>query len=158
MRQEFFIYLYQKMHENEKIVAITADLGYIGFDRIRNEFPKRFFNVGVAEQLAVDMGIGMALEGKIPFVYSITPFLLYRPFESLRTYINYESIPVKLIGSGRNNDYEHDGFSHYAGDDKDHMKQFGNIRSIWPHNRLGMQTAVTEAIMKDKPYYINLKR
>ena len=158
MRQEFFKLLYEKMKENDRIVAITADLGYIGFDRIRDDFPDRFFNVGVAEQLAVDMAIGMALEGKMPFVYSITPFLLYRPFESIRTYINYENIPVKLIGSGRNNDYEHDGFSHYAGDDKDFMKQFGNIRSIWPHNKLCMENAVIEAILHESPFYINLKR
>jgi transketolase C-terminal domain/subunit len=48
---------------------------------------------------------GMAMEGKIPVVYSITPFLLYRPFVFLRNYLHHENIPVKLVGGGRNKDY-----------------------------------------------------
>src|SRR5690242_17443014 len=112
MRRELFVYLYELMKQNPKIWAITGDLGYIGFDKIRDEFPDRFINTGAAEVAMMDIAIGLALGGVVPVVYSITPFLLYRPFESLRTYINHEKIPVVMIGSGRDSDYEHDGFSH----------------------------------------------
>ena len=64
--------------------------------------------------LMVGMGIGMAMEGKIPICYSMTPFVLYRPFELIRTYIDHENITVKLIGAGRDKDYDWLGFSHWV--------------------------------------------
>ena len=147
------------MKENSNIWAITGDLGYGGFDKIRDEFPDRFINTGAAEQAMMDIACGLALEGKIPVVYSITPFLLYRPFETLRTYINHEKIPVIMIGSGRNDDYKHDGFSHYAGDDIDFMKHLPNIFSRWPKDIDEMKCCLDEAIKNRKnATYINLVR
>src|SRR3990167_546756 len=100
-RGYFAYHLRQAMKENSAIYLICVDLGYKVFNELFVEFPDRVINSGAAEQAALDVAIGLALDGKIPFVYSITPFLLYRPFEALRTYINYEKIPVKLVGSGR---------------------------------------------------------
>lgn len=158
MRRAFFKLLHNKMQENSNIWAVTCDLGYGGFDKIRDTMPDRFINVGASEQAGMDMAIGLALSGKIPFIYSITPFLLYRPFESIRTYIDHEKIPVILIASGRDNDYAHDGFSHDATDDKLFMEQFNNITIRHPMDIDDMQYEVNEAIVSRKPYYINLKR
>lgn len=168
MRIEFFKYLYELMKENPNIWAITGDLGYIGFDKIRDEFPDRFLNVGAAEQSMMGIACGLALEGKIPVVYSITPFLLYRPFETIRTYINHEEIPVIMIGSGRDDDYKHDGFSHYAGDDFNLFNRddccgestgiLNNINAKWPSSNSKMKIILKQAINSKKPYYINLKR
>lgn len=158
MRKDFFIYLYQLMQQNPDIWALTGDLGYIGFDKIRDEIPERFINVGAAEQSLLDIACGLALAGKIPICYSITPFLLYRPFETIRTYINHEKIPVILIGSGRNDDYSHDGFSHNASDDMDFMRLFKNITSHWPDATWRMKEYLDEAIAERKPTYINLTR
>lgn len=158
MRREFFTYLYENMCKNPSIIAVTGDLGMGGFDRIRDNLPNQFINVGAAEQSALDVAVGLALDGKKPFVYSITPFLLYRGFETIRTYIDHESIPVRLIGSGRNKDYKHDGFSHYAGDDKKFIKKFKNISCFWPSNNIDMYKCVDAMIEVDKPYYLNLSR
>jgi transketolase C-terminal domain/subunit len=49
--------------------------------------------------------VGMAMEGKIPIVYSITPFAIYRPFELIRNYLSHEQIPVKIVGGGRDKQY-----------------------------------------------------
>lgn len=159
MRKDFFVLLYDLMKENPNIWALTGDLGYGGFDKIREDFPDRFVNTGAAEQSLLQIACGLALEGKIPFVYSITPFLLYRPFEVLRTYINHESIPVIMIGSGRDSDYLHDGFSHFAGDDKEVMSLFKNIISKWPKDSTEMKLWVKFAIDNRKSAtYINLSR
>lgn len=158
MRRCFADALYKEMCKNPKIWVITGDLGYKMWDRIRASFPGRFVNVGAAEQAMVGLGVGLALEGKIPFVFSMSTFLLYRPFETIRNYINREKIPVKLIGSGRNKDYLHDGFSHWAEEDKDIMRIFANIRSRWPDTNEEIPALIKEAIGSDVPYYINLKR
>ena len=97
MRKIFAEKLYDKMKVNEDIYLITGDLGYGLWDKIRDDFPKRFFNVGSSEMAMMGMGIGLAMEGKIPFVYSITPFAIYRPFEMIRNYIDHEKIPVNIM-------------------------------------------------------------
>lgn len=158
MRGWFAYELYNHMAKNENIWIITGDLGYKLFDYIRKDFPERFINTGAAEQAMIGIAIGLALDGKIPFVYSITTFLLYRPFETIRNYINYEKIPVKLIGSGRNKDYKHDGISHWAKEDKKVMKIFTNIEAAWPKSNYEIPELVNRMVNGNKPYYINLKR
>ena len=153
MRKKFAYDLYNLMKDDEDIVLITADMGYGMLDRIKNDFPDRFYNVGVAEMAMMGIAVGMALEGKIPVTYSITPFLLFRPFEVIRNYINHESIPVVMVGSGRGSDYKDGGFSHYAGD-HDIMKQFKNISFLTPEEDFNLR----EIIYTRKPTYLNLRR
>ena len=98
----------------------------------------------------------MAMEGKILVVYSITPFLLYRPFEFLRNYLHHENIPVKLVGGGRDKDYGYLGFSHWAEEDLDIMNNLDNIQ-LYKLNTLS-KTLMEEFIYNNKPSYINLKR
>lgn len=145
------------MSENKDIIALTGDLGYGGFDAIQKSYPGRFFNVGAAEQCMVDMAVGMALAGRIPFCYTITPFY-YRAFETLRTYVDHEKIPVKLVGSGRDSDYKEDGYSHYAGDDGKLIGRFDNIDLYWPEDENHLDEILKTIVTDDRPVYLNLKR
>ncbi len=158
MRAAFAHAVHQEMQKNEKIWVIVNDLGYKMWDTIRKDFPKRFINVGAAEQTLIGVGVGLAIEGKIPLVYSITTFLLYRPFETIRNYINYEKIPVKLIGSGRDKDYTHDGISHWAQEDKEIMKVFSNIHPEWPDSVNDIPLLLKKMLHDKNPWYINLRR
>ena len=97
MRRLFAKLLQEEMKKNEDIHLITGDLGYGLWDKIRDDFPTRFHNVGSSEMVMMGMGIGLAMEGKIPYVYSITPFAIYRPFEMIRNYLDHEGIPVNII-------------------------------------------------------------
>jgi transketolase len=147
------------MYKYSDIYLLMGDLGYGMFDEIRERFSNRAINTGAAEQAMVDIGIGLALENKIPICYSITPFLLYRPFESIRTYINHEKIPVKLVGGGRDKDYLHDGISHWSEDDREIMVNFKNIQSYWPETKEEITAKyVEELLTNEKPVYLNLKR
>jgi transketolase len=158
MRYKFAESLEQAMELNPNVYFITADLGYKIFDKLLSKFPTRAFNIGASEQLMLSMAIGLADSNKIPFVYSITPFLLYRPFELLRTYLNHENTNVKLIGSGRDGDYEHDGFTHFAGDDKQHLSCLKNIKGFWPENKEEINLVVNQMLEINGPCYLNLKR
>lgn len=158
MRRTFADELLKHMHKNENIFVLVADLGYKMFDEIKETYPSRFINTGAAEQAMLDMAVGMAMEGKIPVCYSITPFLLYRAFETIRNYINRESIPVKLVGSGRGRDYLHDGFSHWADEDKSIMENFENIISFYPKDKDKVSFLTDLMLKSKKPTYLNLKR
>ena len=158
MRRTFAAEIHRHMQINKDIWVIVGDLGYGVWDKVREDFPDRFINVGAAEVSMVDIGVGLALEGKIPIVYSISTFLLYRPFEQIRNYVNYEKIPVKLIGSGRDKEYLHDGISHWSDDDREVLKLFKNIQGGWPEKKEDIAYIVNQIIRNKKPYYINLSR
>lgn len=157
MRRYFAEYLERKIEEDPSILLITADLGYGMFDKIRDRFPNNFINCGASEQLMIGLCVGAAYEGRKPIAYSITPFLIYRPFELLRNYVNKEQLNIKLIGSGRGKDYAHDGFSHWAEEDQQVMSVFSNIESRWPSLE-NVKEQLDECFNSEKPYYINLKR
>jgi transketolase len=144
--------LYNEMIINQNIILITADLGYGIFDKIKRDTPSQFYNTGAAEMAAMGIAVGLALSNKIPIVYSITPFLIFRPMEAIRLYINHEKIPVKLVASGRGNDYNA-GFSHDASD-HDILRQFKNIEFIVPEGDFDLK----EIIYSGKPTYLNLRR
>ncbi|MDD5415758.1 MAG: hypothetical protein PHE48_01990 [Candidatus Daviesbacteria bacterium] len=158
MRGYFAHYLYEEMVKNKKIYIITGDLGYKMWDQIKKDFPDRFINAGASEQAMMGIAVGLALEGKIPFVYSIPTFLLYRAFETIRNYLNIEKIPVRLVGSGRGRDYTHDGITHWPEEEKEVMAIFQNIKSIWPENLTEIAVLVKKMVKANRPWYINLKR
>jgi transketolase len=114
--------------------------------------------VGAAEQLMIGAGIGIAEEGLIPVCYSMSSFLLYRPFEFLRNYVNAENIPVKLVGSGRDKDYNHDGLSHWAHDDEQVLASLPNIKIYKPKSIEELENVWPDFINSLEPSYLNLTR
>lgn len=162
MRGWFAYELYYLMLRDKNIWLVTGDLGYKLFDRIRDDFPERFINTGAAEQAMMDIAVGLSLEGKTPFVYSITTFLLYRAFETVRTYIDHEKLNVKLIGSGRDKDYKHDGYSHWS---EDAWKLFDvvdpilpNIQPYFPQEKEDIPSIVDKMWKSGKPEFLSLRR
>lgn len=158
MRKLFGSLIYDEMERNPKIYLLTADLGFGVLDKCKETFKDRFYNTGAAEQLLIGIGIGLAESKKIPICYSITPFLLYRPFEFLRNYVNYENIPVKLVGAGRNKDYSHDGISHWADDDEQVLSSLSNIKIFKPKSEDELVAMLPEFLYAKQPAYLNLKR
>ena len=158
MRQYFAKLLYDEMALNRDIYLITGDLGYGLWDNIRDKYTGRFFNVGSSEMVMMGTAIGLAMEKKIPFVYSITPFAIYRPFEMIRNYLNHEKIPVHVIGGGRNQDYGYLGFSHWAEDDKKIMNCFENIKKFHPETLDDLNGNFKEIINCKSPTYLNLRK
>ena len=86
--------------ENEKIVVVSADLeDATRAEYFKNEFPERFFTVGIAEQDMVATAAGLASCGFIPFVNSFAVFLTNRAYDMLRIDICYSESNVKIICS-----------------------------------------------------------
>ena len=146
------------MGKDDRLFLITGDLGYGLWDKIKIDFPDRFQDFGSSEQLMVAAACGLATEGFIPVVYSITPFVLYRPYEFIRNYVNHEKIPVKLLGGGRDKDYGYLGFSHWAEDDRTMINNFDNITGYWPEKIKDLEQIVDKYLFDGKPNYLNLKR
>lgn len=157
-KRRFADVLYKEMQKNKKIWVVVGDLGYKMWDPVRKDFPNRFINVGAAEHTMMGIAVGLALDGKIPFVYSISTFLLYRPFETIRNYVNHEKIPVRLVGGAREKDYLDDGISHWPLEQKEVLKLFNNITVLWPEDVEEIEGMVKKMVKEHIPWYINLKK
>jgi len=151
--------LHKQMKKDEDIVLLCLDLGYGMFDAHFKDFPDRCWNLGASEQAGMGIAVGMTLEGKKVFIYSITNFLLYRPFETVRNYINHEKIPVRLVASGRGKDYEHDGISHWSEDAKPLLDWvLPNIIQYWPESNESAALACSDMAFIDAPQFVSLER
>jgi transketolase len=158
MRKECAQLLLDEMSANTRIRVVTADLGFGILDHIRNAYPDRFYNVGAAEQLMIGVAVGMAENRLIPVCYSMSSFLLYRPFEFLRNYVDYERVNIKLLGSGRDRDYSHDGISHWAHDDEKVLAALPNIEVYKPDSLEELDMDFDQWINSTSPGYLNLMR
>ena len=147
MRRLFAGFLEEEMAADDRIVLLTADIGFGVLDSLRLRFPERVINIGSSESYA----------GKIVVCYTITPFLLYRPFEMLRNYVNYEKVPIKLVGCGRDKDYPHDGITHWAEDDETIVRAaFPNIGFHKPEELT--RECVKGVLYSASPEYLNVRR
>jgi transketolase C-terminal domain/subunit len=68
--------LYEEMKKDESIYLIIVDLGYETFDKHFKDFPDRCINTGASEQAAMGIAVGLALQGKKPFIYTISSFFM----------------------------------------------------------------------------------
>jgi transketolase len=159
MRREFAEFLYEEMTVDDRIVLLTADIGFGILDSLRSRFPGRVINIGSSESLMIGVAVGMTYAGKIVICYTITPFLLYRPFEMIRNYVNHEKIPIKLVGSGRDKDYLCDGITHWAEDDVRIMNaSFPFININKPDSSEFTREYLKRILYSESPEYLNLIR
>lgn len=156
MRSTFFSTLVDLAERDERIFLLTADLGYMAVEQFSERFPKRFINVGVAEQNMVGIATGMAEAGLIPFVYSITPFSVLRPYEFIRNGPIYHQFPVRIIGIGGGLEYSHDGISHYGIEDIGVLRIQPGITLVAPADARQTATALQKTWDLTGPVYYRL--
>lgn len=146
------------MKVDESIYILLGDLGYGLFDDLRQEFPSRCLNFGASEQLMIGAATGLALEGKIPICYSITPFLIYRPFEFIRNFLHEENTPVKLVGSGRDKDYLNAGYTHHSSEVGLILNALPNIEQFFPENELELTGNIEKFVYSNRPAFLSLRK
>jgi len=155
MRKEFGKTIVELAEKDDKIYLITGDIGYGIFDEFRKRFPTRFLNFGIREQSMISFASGMALEGLKPYVYTITPFLIERPFEQIKLDIDQQNVNVKLVGYA---DYPTQGLTHSELDAKGLMGLLKNTVSYFPKNSIETRNALIESYKHEKPTFISLKK
>ena len=132
MRGTFARILCELAGNDERVVLLTGDLGYTVLEPFRDSFPKRFFNVGVAEQNMVGLATGMADAGLVPFCYSIGTFASLRPFEFIRNGPVLHNLPVRVIGLGAGFEYGTAGPTHYSLEDVGVMRTQPGLTVVAP--------------------------
>jgi transketolase len=145
--------------ENPNIVALNADLsGSTKTGVFAKEFPRRFFNAGVAEQSMMGMAAGLATTGKIVVPSTFAVFATGRVYDIIRQSIAYPNLNVKIVASHAGITVGGDGASHQITEDICLMRVLPNMRVVVPADAVETGKAF-KAIMKEPgPFYFRFGR
>lgn len=141
---------------DERVVLMTGDLGFMAVEPFSERFPGRFFNVGVAEQNMIGLATGLAESGFIPFVYSIATFASLRGYEFIRNGPVAHALPVRIIGVGGGFEYGSAGPTHHGLDDVGAMRLQPGLTVIAPADHRQARNAVLETWNREEPIYYRI--
>ena len=156
MRRTFASTLAELAVDDERILLLTGDLGYMALEPFSDRFPRRFINVGVAEQNMVGMATGLAEAGFVPFCYSIATFASLRAYEMIRNGPIAHDLPVRIVGVGGGFEYGHNGLSHYPLEDVGLMRIQPGMTVIAPADFEQARAAVLATWDNPGPVYYRL--
>jgi transketolase len=156
MRVAFAETLAELAEQDERILLLTGDLGYLVLDAFIQKFPRRFFNLGVAEQNMVGVATGLAEAGFVPFVYSISPFAALRPYEFIRNGPVRHHLPVRIVGVGGGFDYGSAGMTHHGLEDIGVMRIQPGLSVVVPADGAQTRSAIRATWNLPGPVYYRL--
>ncbi|MBN2591420.1 MAG: hypothetical protein JXA96_16260 [Sedimentisphaerales bacterium] len=160
MRDAIIENVYERMHHNDRLIFLSADMGAPALDKLRSEFSDRFINVGIAEQNLINISTGLALEGFIVYAFAIAGFITMRAFEQIRTNLamscQKKEMNVNLIGVGTGVSYDMSGPSHHCLEDISIIRTLPNIVLCSPSDWVTAGKFVDFSIELKKPKYIRI--
>ncbi len=158
MRDEFVRTLTQLARHDRNLFLITGDLGFGVLDGFADEFPDQYLNAGVAEQNMTGLAVGLALEGKTVFTYSIANFPTLRCLEQIRNDACYHAANVKIVAIGGGFAYGALGFSHHATEDLAVMRSMPQMTVVAPGDPAEVRAATKAIYQVRGPCYLRLGR
>ena len=154
MRRAFGETLMKLADKDERIVLLTGDVEQ-EMEPFKEKYPHRFFNLGLTEQSITSMAAGLAIEGMRPIVYSITPFVIERPYEQVKIDIDEQNLPVMLIGYS---DYPSHGPTHRPLNPERLATVFKNVKSFFPTDQQSATKAMLDSYIMAVPSMIYLHK
>ena len=159
MRAVLYDFLKDEMAKNDKIVVIDADLGKAnGTYNLRNDYPDRAIDVGVAEQNMASIAAGMASYGYIPFISSFTPFATRRICDQIAISICYANMNVKIIGTDPGISAEFNGGTHMSLEDIGVLRSIPNLVIYEPVDATQLYKSLPKILEYKGPVYIRMFR
>lgn len=142
---------------DEKIILVSGDsMGASKTTSFAKVFPRRSYNVGIAEQNMVAFAAGMAYEGFVPFVSTRAPFLSMRSAEQIRTAVCYDDLPVRFVGTGGGYCSGTAGSTHWALEDVAILSSFGNMTVFETGDKILLEKILEQSVEWNHPMYIRL--
>ena len=135
---------------------MVGDIGAFLLRHYIKDFPANYYNLGAAEANMVGVASGLAMSGKIPFVYTITPFITSRVYEQIKLDVCYNNANVKIVGVGSGVSYGTMGSTHHSLEDIAIMRALPNMIVLSPADPQEVEEAVFAAAKYNGPLYIRL--
>lgn len=116
---------------DDRILTLTADLSNV-LAEFRQHFPERYVELGIAETNSVSLAAGLASCGYVPYIFSMSPFGMLKCAEQWRTDVDYNHLPVRLVGRLSGLAMGYFGTSHYAVEDIAIARTLANTTVVAP--------------------------
>ena len=159
MRDVFGDALLAVATENPKVVVLDGDLGNsTKTEFVRQTFPERFFNIGIAESNLVGIGAGMAGAGYIPWITSFSSFLLCNAYDQIRLSIAMGNVNAKILGSHGGITLGKDGPTQMGIEDLALMGGLPTMIILVPSDPASMHAAVKAATEYVGPVFLRSSR
>jgi len=117
MRDAFLDELYDIALKDRQVIFLSNDFGAPSLDKFRDAMASQFIHIGIAEQNMVNVATGLAMAGKIVYMYSIAPFLPLRCFEQIRVHLSLKGFHITGVMVGAGYSYDLSGPTHQALED-----------------------------------------
>ena len=158
-RQSYGEALLELGRENEKTVVFDADLSEATKTKLfAEEFPNRFFDMGIAEQNMISTAAGMATCGKIPYASTFAVFSAGRAYDQIRNSVCYPNLNVKICATHAGVTVGEDGATHQMIEDISLMRTLPNMTVISTSDDVETKWAVKEISKIEGPVYLRLSR
>jgi transketolase len=145
--------------KDPRIVVLDADLAKSTLTcQFKDKFPKRFFDMGIAEQNMIKVAGGMSLTGLIPFVTTYGVFVSGRAWEQIRTSVCYGNLNVKFGGAHGGISVGPDGATHQALEEITIMRVLPGMTVLVPTDYYETKKAVLASVEINGPVYIRFGR
>jgi len=159
MRDVFGEALLALCRDNPKVVVLDGDLGNsTKAELVRQAYPERFFNIGIAESNLVGVGAGLAGAGFIPFIVSFSSFLLCNAYDQIRLAIALSNLNAKVVGSHGGITLGKDGPTQMGIEDLALVGGLPTFTILVPSDPASMRWAVRAAAEHEGPVFLRSSR
>lgn len=156
MRRQFVSTVSGTMATDRRLALLLGDIGVFGFREAFARFPERVFNIGILEQSTVGFAAGLAIEGLIPVVHTIAPFLVERAFEQLKIDFCYQGLGGNFVSVGGSYDYAALGCTHHCPGDVPILRTLPRMQIVVPGTSAEFHTLFGQAYANGHPTYFRL--
>ena len=156
MRKQFVKTVESILEKNKKTVLLLGDIGVFGFKKAFALFPDRVFNIGILEQSTVGLAAGLSMQGLIPIVHTIAPFLVERSIEQLKNDFCYQKLGGNFVSVGASYDYAVLGCTHHCPGDVGMLKNIPDMEIILPGTAEEFDKLFRQSYANGNPTYFRL--
>ena len=158
MRNQIIDQIHVEMKKDENIFFLTADMGINLVEKIKEDYPDRFLNVGIAEQNLIGVASGLINVGYKVVAYTISNFLVHRCFEQLRNDISLHKKPILLVGTSCGYDNAPLGPTHHVVDDWGYIKNLPGFKVYCPSNVNYCKDLFSKLINLNESIYLRIPK
>ena len=142
------------LDHDPRVAVVLAEISTGQFGRALRDHPERAVNVGIMEQTMVGVAAGFAMEGFLPVVHTITPFLVERPLEQIKLDFGYQGLQGTFVSVGGSYDYTSEGFTHHSPGDVQVMLTVPGMEVLAPGTPDELDRLFRAAYADGHPTYV----
>lgn len=156
MRKQFKDTVTELAGKDERVVVILGDISHFLFNAFQQQYPSRFYNMGICENTLISVAAGLSAQGFHPFVHTITPFITERSLEQIKLDLCYNEFGANIVSTGASFDYAWDGATHHCYTDLAILRLIPGMEVTQPGSKKELDVLIRSQYANGRPTYFRL--